>query len=90
MDHHRQIVDGALAQKRTTLELFPLDPITLDDLAEWAIVHQQAHDSFTSLLGISGSDLTTVNLHDPDQLNAWVWLHASEHRQANSILGIDQ
>ncbi len=88
MDQHRRIVAAISAQKKVDLSLFPLDPITMDDIEGWARQHQEAHNNFTQALGIGGVDLTDVNLKDPGELAAWVRLHANEHQQAAQILGI--
>jgi hypothetical protein len=87
-DHHRLIAAAISNQKNVQLPLFPLDPIPMFDLSGWAQSHQQMHTDFTSTLGISGVDLSDVNFKDPAQLSAWIILHASEHRQAEDILGI--
>ncbi len=88
MDHHRLIISAISAQKNIDLTIFPIDPMTMNDLSGWAQLHQQMHTDFTSTLGIAGVDLSDVNFKDPAQLSAWMILHASEHRQAEDILGI--
>ncbi len=86
-DEHRRIVDAIQAQKNTQLTLYPLDPLPVRDLAEWAIIHQAAHNDFNAVLGRNGVDLTAVDLHDPGQLASWIRLHFEEHRQAAQLLG---
>ncbi len=90
MDHHRLIISAISAQKSVDLPLFPIDPMTMNDLSGWAQLHQQMHTDFTATLGIAGVDLSDVNFHDRAQLSAWLRLHADEHRQANDALRIGQ
>lgn len=87
-DEHRRIVAAVMSQKNTALALYPLDPLPLSaDIAEWAIIHQAAHNDFNSVLGLQGVDLTSVDFRDPGQLSSWVRLHFEEHRQAAQMLG---
>lgn len=87
-DHHRLIISAISTQKSIDLALMPLDPIPMFDVAGWARRHQQMHVDFTSVLGITGADLSDVDFNDQAQLEAWVRLHADEHRQADDLLGI--
>jgi hypothetical protein len=87
MDHHRQIAD-ALAAKGIAIQLHPLDPIPSFDVAGWAERHQQDHSAFTGALGIAGLDHSGVDFTNRTQLEIWIRLHGSEHRQAEDILGL--
>jgi hypothetical protein len=87
-DQHNQIVSAIAEQKKIDIPNFPLDPIPMHDIENWARAHQEAHNNFTQILGIGGVDLTDVNLKDQGELAAWIRLHAEEHRQAAQILGI--
>lgn len=87
-DMHRQIIETIGATKNITLTLYPIDPIPLNNLAGWAIVHQAMHADFTGVLGIVGSDFTSLNLEDESELAAWIFLHAAEHQQAANMLGL--
>lgn len=88
MDQHRQIIDAIRAQRGVSLTLYPLDPMPMHDLGNWAATHQQAHNDFNGVLGIAGVDLTSVDLNDSGQLSSWLALHGEEHRRAANILGI--
>lgn len=87
-DMHRQIVLAIEATMNVTLPLYPIDPIPLSDLAAWADTHQAMHADFTRVLGIVGSDFSSVDFNDPAQLSAFIFLHAAEHTQAANILGL--
>lgn len=87
-DQHRQIAQELYAQKGLSIPLYPLDPITFNDIATWAMMHQDAHNNQNAALDIAGVDLTDVNFQDPGELASWIYLHASEHMQAAAILGL--
>ena len=87
--HHAAIADETLRQLTVTLTQFPLDPMPLDlSSGDWLYNHQTMHDQQNAVLGITGNDLTQVNFRDISQLTNWIQLHAEEHRQAATILGI--
>lgn len=88
MDEHRKIAAAAQAQLSVALDLFPLDPIPTGDLGTWVYNHQTMHDQQNAVLGISGNDLTTLDLNDISQLVNWIELHAQEHYQAAQLLGL--
>lgn len=67
-----------------------LDPISLENSGSenWLQLHQDIHTRTNSVLGIAGNDLSEVDFKNPDQLAAWIWLHAQEHVQASNKLGL--
>lgn len=87
-DAHRQIVLAIQDTMNITLPLYPIDPIPLNDLAGWGDIHQALHADFTRVLGIVGSDFSSVDFNDPAQLSAFIFLHAAEHTQAANMLGL--
>lgn len=84
-DQHRQIAAGLLA-KGTRVQDYQLDPIPLQDMGAWARTHQQSHNEFTQILGITGADLSSVDFTKPEQVASWIRLHWSEHQQAATML----
>ena len=71
------------------LSSYVLDPIpTGENLVNWLEAHQDIHNQVNAILGIAGNDLTDVDFNNQEQVAAWVWLHAEEHRQAVQKLGI--
>lgn len=87
-DHHTRIVSGVLKQKGISLPDYVLDPIAMFDVSNFFLRHQDIHNRQNAALGIAGNDLSFVDFKNPNQLQAWIWLHASEHLQAAQILGI--
>ena len=87
--HIRQ--NEAIATKyNVALPYYVLDPIALENsgLENWLQTHQDIHTRTNAVLGIAGNDLSDVDFKNPDQLAAWIWLHASEHVQASNKLGL--
>ena len=50
--------------------------------------HVQSHQLLRAALGITGSDLSTVNLDDQGSFNDWLGYHATEHAVIRQTLGI--
>jgi len=85
---HADIRQAILAQKKIALADYNLDPIFPNDVQGWLNRHQQAHVDFTGALGQQGSDLLDVDFNDPKQVESWMWLHYSQHRDGRAALGI--
>ena len=85
-EHHR--ISAALRAKGINAPDYQLDPIPLQDIGGWAYNHQAAHTTFDTAVGIAGSDLTTVDFSQPDQVASWIRLHFQEHNSASQILGL--
>lgn len=50
--------------------------------------HAQVHNQLRAALGITGVDLSVVNLDDQNSLYDWLGYHSQEHTQIRQILGI--
>ena len=87
-DMHRQIVTAIGATRNIILPVYPIDPIPLLALPSWGIVHQSMHADFTGVLGIVGNDFTSIDFEDKAQVATWFFLHATEMRQAATMLGL--
>ena len=85
---HTKIVQAILKQKGVGLTLYQLDPANFSFFEDYLNRNQQAHNDMLGVLGISGSDLSEVDINQPNQLRAWVQLHAVEHRDTETALGI--
>lgn len=88
-DQHRAIVESIRDNFGLRINLYPLEPFPIGGgINEWLRAHQTMHNEFTSILGIQGFDLTGLDLEDERIVEAWTWVHASEHRDAARLLGI--
>lgn len=86
--HHTQIIQFTLTQKNTILTPYILDPLNPDDMLLWEYQHQIMHNQMNSVLGIAGQNLVGIDWKDPEALSDFIDVNASEHLQANTILGI--
>jgi hypothetical protein len=50
--------------------------------------HAQSHQLITAALGITGTDLSAVNLDDQGDFYSWTGYHSTEHAQIRQALGI--
>ncbi len=50
--------------------------------------HAQAHQLLRGALGLTGSDLSTVNLDNEGEFNDWSGYHRQEHAVIRQALGI--
>jgi hypothetical protein len=87
---HTSIYSGLMAKLPTFegLAQANLDPIPINAIPNWAYLHQTIHTQMCGLLGIAGSDFTNFNLSEEGKLGSWIELHAQEHLQAATALGI--
>jgi len=89
MAHHRAEVDALNdANPGLDLPLFVLDPMDPDNAGVFLYQHQELHNNTGALTGVSGYDLTSVDLRDPQQLAGWVFLNATLHYEEAQILGV--
>lgn len=89
MAHHRDIIRvvSELGGPRLTESI--LDPFDYENPSpSWLYKHALMHLHQNQVLRIQGFDLSGVDWHDPDQLQAWITQHANEHVQAGAILGL--
>jgi hypothetical protein len=87
-DSHLAIVGALQSQKSLTLNTYVIDPMSEVDMQNWLRRHQNYHNDMVDALGISGSDLSSVDWKDKNQRDAWIRLHFVEHYQAHILLGI--
>jgi hypothetical protein len=85
---HTKIADSLFRQFSLPIPQFVLDPIPLDDTGAWLFQHQSLHNIMNGVLNTPSNDLTSVDFKDPEQLSAWIWLHAQEHYKAADKLGL--
>lgn len=84
---HFDVQQAILNKLKATLPLYPVDPINFDDPGQWIQNHQQMHNAVNGVLGTPGADLTGINFRDLAQVEAWVFLHFTEHATWARILG---
>lgn len=88
MDSHLRIARAVQTQYNVTLNIPILDPIPTLAFEEWLGLHQTAHNEMNVPLQINGQDLSELDTDDYEQVKAWVFNHAAEHRTAENKLRI--
>lgn len=87
-DEHILISREILRAKNKRIELYPIDPVPLIDVSNWLRRHQTMHNDVNAILGTNGSDLTSLDIENEDQVRAWIYLDAQEHYLWRQELGI--
>lgn len=86
---HHQAIDTAMEQVRgikpASYRLWPVDEHNFQD---WLEQHQQSHSLFTQVLGISGQDLSELDLKDKTKREAWMFQHFIQHQAAAQTLAL--
>lgn len=81
-------IDSRLGDLGVSVPQYQLDPLPGNDVENWLERVQQSHNDFNSAIGLQGSDLSSVDITDPRQLEAWIWLIYLELNTATIALGI--
>lgn len=71
-----------------SLPVYQLDPINFDNPLEFVRRHAQAHTDMNGVLGLQSTDLSEVDLNDPNKLQAWIYSNYEEHNNAHNRLQI--
>ena len=87
-DHHTQVVNYLKGKGTLGLSEYILDPLQMQDIANFLLRHQQSHNEINDALTVAGNDLTSVNTKDPAQVATWIQLHFNEHLQWQTKTGI--
>lgn len=88
MAHHRDVIRVIREDVNILLNEYALDPFDPYDAGVWFDQHQIMHQDMDAVLGIAGFDLSEVDFKNEQERAAWIFLNASEHKQAADILGI--
>lgn len=85
---HDNINRAILAQKNQSLTTYILDPINFQVPSVFLQNNGQIHLDVCSALGVNGTDLTSVNWQNEEELTNWIYQHWLEHSNFNSALGL--
>ncbi len=90
--HHRSshtaIRQAILQQGGPNLPEYQLYPIDFGHFTDFLQNNAQSHIDMLAVLGIPGEDLQDVDIRQENQLVAWIFLHAQDHRNAEMTLRI--
>lgn len=81
-------IDQTLQSLGINISQYQLDPLPGNDVDNWLARVQQSHNDFNAALGFQGNDLSSVDITDKHQLDAWVDLVYLELYDACIALGI--
>lgn len=87
-EDHIEIVTAIRQLTGTWLNQYIIDPFPAREPGVWLALHQTAHDDMNQFLGLPGNNLQSVDFNNRQQLEAWIWLHYSEHAAARNAVGI--
>lgn len=86
--HHLGIDEGLRVVKGLTPNVYRLWPVEEHEFRDWLEQHQQAHSVMNQALGISGQDLSGLDLNDKRGRDGWFYQHFIQHQAAAKILGL--
>lgn len=88
MAHHRDINRVIYQLIGLALPEYLLNPVDPNNTGPWDDLHQAMHQQMDEVLGISGFNLLGVDWNSQELLASWIFLNATEHKQAADILEI--
>ena len=86
-EDHDEIRQAAVTFNGSKLNQYILDPIP-QDRQKWMRDHQSAHDEMNAALGLTGIDISVIDLEDPQAVRGWLWQNFVEHLAARSKMAI--
>lgn len=87
-DSHQQIIQAIAAKGGPSLTQYILDPISMPDFQGFLERNARAHFDMNGAIGAQGAELDELDPRDTNQLVAWIYEHALEHRTAEERLGL--
>ena len=87
-DSHQQIIQAIAAKGGASLTQYILDPINFSDFQGFLEANALAHFDMNGAIGAQGAELDELDPRDTNQLVAWIFAHAEEHRTAEDRLGL--
>lgn len=85
---HDAIRQAIQSQLNINLVDYQVDPMDPHDIAGFLQRNSQLHLDATAAVGLQSHDLQDVNLSNESQKISWIFVHAQEHYDIESALGI--
>lgn len=89
--HHRDSHDRIRRGIKTTygvdLTSYQIEPINPNDMGSFLQRNASLHGDMNATLGLQSTNLLDANFQKPNELEAWIKLHAQEHYFAETKLG---
>ena len=87
IDH--QDIQQAIQKKYSVNQtVYVIDPWVDFDANGILQRHQQYHNDMNSVLGLSGSDLSSINFKDQEAVKSWCFTHYLDHQSVRLVLPI--
>ena len=78
--HHEAIISAFKESQGVVLDDLGLYPVNPSSLTDWLERHQRMHTAMGQLAGISGADLSVLDLKDKPKADAWFFQHFLQHQ----------
>lgn len=85
---HDDVRTAIQAQYNIILPQYQLDPMAFTNDSRFFLFNQQSHNDANAILGLSGTDIESIDFNDQSQITAWLWTHFNEHRAFHESLRI--
>lgn len=86
MASHRDIIKAIAQRTGQQLTEYSLDPVPVSNMSTWLYHHQVMHNEMNAAFGLSGFNLTNININDDDSLAGFILANAIEHAQIFELL----
>lgn len=85
--HHEAIIVALKDTRGLILDNLGLYPVNQGDMDDWLERHQQMHTAMTKVTGITGTDLSALDLKDKAKSDAWFFQHFLQHQGVAQLCG---
>lgn len=86
---HHLAIDAAILELRgIEITPFRIWPTNQQDFTDFLQQHQEYHNLYSQILGISGRDLSELDTKNKAKRDDWFYSHEQEHRAAATILKV--
>ncbi len=86
-DSHDRIRRGIKQTLGVNLTDYQVEPINPNDMRSFLQRNASLHGDMNGALGLQSTNLLDADLSKPNELEAWIKLHAQEHYFAEAKLG---
>lgn len=86
--HHEGILFALKETQGVNLDNLGLYPVNEKDLDDWLQRHQEMHTAMNRVFGISGTDLSGLDLKDKNKSDSWFFQHFLQHQSAAQSCGM--
>ena len=85
--NHRDQAEAVQRLYGLSVPVYVIDPLDPKNASTFLYQHQIMHNTNDAITGVSGYDLTDVDLSDPEQMASWILLNAQLHFAEAQVLG---